>query len=332
VKGNGAVVSMETGTHFAIYALKKGATPATPTAPAEKLPTTVEGWFEHYELDMDDYMLLEFTPVLHAFYWSNSASNYGTNLVKTESNCPQYWATQELFTKDTLPVGSLIFIDAGYQFRPEGWQTMGENNTASRPGNISDYCTMVTEDWWKDYTYRSFNISSRTSGTVLTADTFGVLKIYVPKPVPQTDAEWFASEGLDINDYEKVTLTTNLKKFYNSTSGSGINSSAKDGDTGSKFWCTQIFAKSELPVGTVILVADGYQYRPEAWTDLSSKNSSATRPAETSERIVVVDAEWWGNFNHRAFNVSTEQPAISDRAVVTNADFAAFTVYVPKAN
>ena len=172
---------METGSHFAIYALKEGATAATPTAPAETTPTTVEGWFEYYKLDMSKYELLTFTPVLGAYYYSNSAENYGTDLVTSATNSHQYWATQELFTKEKLPAGSLIFVDKGYQFRPEGWQTLGTNNTADRPGNINDYCTMVTDAWWKDYTYRSFNVSSTTSGTTMTSDMFGVLKIYVPK-------------------------------------------------------------------------------------------------------------------------------------------------------
>jgi hypothetical protein len=58
---------------------------------------------------------------------------------------------------------------------------MGTNNTAARPINVSDQCYIVTEEFWKDYNYRSFNISSTTSGTVMTDATYGVLKSYVPK-------------------------------------------------------------------------------------------------------------------------------------------------------
>ena len=181
VKGNSAVVSMETGTHFVIYALKDGAEGGEPTAPPEEVvPTTVEGWFAYHKLDMSNYELLEFTPVLHAYYYSNSTENYGTNLVTTVSNCPNFWATKEFFTKETLPVGSLIFIDAGYQYRPEGWQELNTNNTKDRPANETSQCFVVTEEFWKDYNYRSFNVS-KVGGGAITDATYGVLKIYVPK-------------------------------------------------------------------------------------------------------------------------------------------------------
>ena len=331
VKGNSATVSMETGTHFVIYALKAGATPVNPSGEPdpepEAKPTTVEGWFEYHKLNMSNYELLEFTPVVSAYYYSNTSNK--TNLVTTESNSPNFWATKEFFTKDTLPVGSLIFIDEGYQYRPEGWQAMDTQNTAARPANVQEACFIVTEDWWKDYTYRSFNVSAITARAMTSADT-SVLKIYVPKSTADIDKDLFAGNNLDINNYKQVELTKSLKTFYNSTGGSGTTTSSSNGDTGSKFWCTQIFEKANLPVGTVIIVDEGYQYRPEGWVTLSTKNSTANRPAESSKGFFVVTEDWWGSFAYRAFNVSTNQSAISDRAVVTDADLGALRIYVPK--
>ena len=99
------------------------------------------------------------------------------------------------FTKETLPVGSVIEIAVGWQYRPEAWAYVSANG---RPDNVTTYRIVVTEEWWGTYTERAFNIS-QTAHTqnnkvaiTLTPDELAktVFKIYVPESaapeIPET--------------------------------------------------------------------------------------------------------------------------------------------------
>jgi N-acetylmuramoyl-L-alanine amidase len=128
--------------------------------------------------NLDDYTRLEISPTLHAYYNSTSASK--SNLVQNgTSNELLFWATQ-LFTKEEIPVGSVIVIADGYQYRPEGWQAPDMQNTNLRPGNTRSTITVVDDSWWSDFTVRGFNISSVSAQTI-TENDYGAFAVFVPK-------------------------------------------------------------------------------------------------------------------------------------------------------
>ena len=123
----------------------------------------------------------------------------------------------------------------------------------------------------------------------------------------------FTAAGYSLDDYEQVPLYLTHDSYYNSGSGSSLVWS-ESGSTASnlvQFTATQIFGKHQIPAGSVLVLKPGYQYRPEAWTSLTSKTSGSLRPANVKEGIVVVDASWWGNWSYRAFNLAKEgNPAL----------------------
>ena len=87
---------------------------------------------------------------------------------------------------------------------------------------------------------------------------------------------------------------------YNSTESSTL---ATGTDTANKYVATQIFTRADLPNGTEITIDQGYKYRPEGWVSLDQKNAS--RPSQVyGQSTVIVDDEWWGDYNYRAFNIS----------------------------
>ena len=93
------------------------------------------------------------------------------------------------------------------------------------------------------------------------------------------------------------------------------------------FAATRIFTKEDIPVGSVIVQKDGYQYRPEGWTDLDQKTTN--RPGNVTDQIVVVDETWWKEFNFRAFNLAREgAPTLTydEHIELKNA----YSIYVPK--
>ena len=84
-----------------------------------------------------------------------------------------------------------------------------------------------------------------------------------------------------------------------------------------------------IPNGSLIVVNYGYQYRPEGWQTLGSKNTAA-RPGNVGNNVVVVDDAWWGNFNYRAFNLAKFGNPNMTTDAERDAVIAAFAVYVPK--
>lgn len=144
-------------------------------------------------------------------------------------------------------------------------------------------------------------------------------KTYAPckSVVPNADLGKILSDaGYDPAQYEEISYTVMHRGYYNS---SAIQSSTCAAASPSNFVCayagsiannlstfagTKIFEKSQLPVGTLLVVKEGYQYRPEGWTALNTANASAARPGNVTTPIVVVDDAWWGSFNYRAFNLT----------------------------
>jgi hypothetical protein len=113
-----------------------------------------------------------------------------------------------------------------------------------------------------------------------------------------------------------------VSSFYTCTSGTGL------GTGKSEYYATCKFTKKELPVGTVIEIADGWMYRPEYWeNDVKAKS----RPSVTSTYRIVITEDFWDTECHRAFNIST---ILKDtlKAEAWDDVVNAFKIYVPKSS
>ena len=141
----------------------------------EKKVLTLEERFMEAGLNMDDYDLIDWEPKL--FYHWNSTSK---TKVGTSESLPNYIASKK-FTKEELPTGSVIVVDRGYKYRPEGWQTADAVNSNTRPTNCTTLFTIVDEAWWDNYTLRAFNVSKESGSEPATEEDTTHFKIYVPK-------------------------------------------------------------------------------------------------------------------------------------------------------
>ena len=54
-----------------------------------------------------------------------------------------------------------------------------------------------------------------------------------------------------------------------------------------KFICTESFTIADLPFGVILIVDDGYQYRPDGWI---GSNKNPNRPGNITTNFVVIDA------------------------------------------
>ena len=293
----------------------------------------------------DDYYLIDLDVMLGSYYNSGSNSTRNSKYTNDKSLIRDYYFSTDMFDRNDLPYGTIIRVNEGYQYRPEAWVKTSEK-TSPRPDNTTENVVVVDAAWWGSYNYRAFNVAREGANVNVTEEDISAFKIYVPKapaaaepePTPTVKPEASATTtdeamtlaGFDLANYTKVDITEYLHEYYLSTSSTGLQN--KNNGTASNytyFWATQKFAKEDLPEGTVIVVLNGYQYRPEGWQTSSSKNTAA-RPDNVlgaNATVTVVDAAWWGNFNYRAFNVAKQGNSVN----VSESDYVAFAIYVPKA-
>ena len=114
--------------------------------------------------------------------------------------------------------------------------------------------------------------------------------------------------------------------FYNSMDENNyITPYQSNSDFDNSFITTILFTKQTLPVGSVIILGNGYKYRPEGWVNSAVQTN---RCPLTTQTCVVVTNEWWGNYIYRAFNISKEPSTVLKGAEYTNA-LSNFAIFVP---
>ena len=130
--------------------------------------------------DPQGYTLLDLELTKFAYY-NSDAKDYWDNLITGASNGDRYYASKK-FTREDIPVGSVIIIEEGWQYRPEGWEENKDFTTHVRPGNVSVYRVDVTEEWWGNYVTRAFNVSKQSAESLegKDAEARNALKIYIP--------------------------------------------------------------------------------------------------------------------------------------------------------
>ena len=137
----------------------------------------------------------------------------------------------------------------------------------------------------------------------------------------EEDVAYLTSLGLNPNEYAVYDFSYTVRGFYNSTEGSHLNTTHST--LSPKFIATEILDKDVLTNGSVIHIADGYQYRPDGWTSLDTTTSKANRPGNVSTESVIIDDAWWSIFNYRGFNISA-----IDEHKMTEAEASVLKIYV----
>ena len=144
----------------------------------------------------------------------------------------------------------------------------------------------------------------------------------------------FIGKGYSLSEYNVLELEITHNTYWHSASTNYANLTTGTSANCKRFASTQRFTKAEIPEGSVIVLKEGYQYRPDKWIDLKTANTSTTRPdpvlASGANSVVVVDNDWWGSFSYVGFNIATEgltQLGLGDAQSVLDNVLA---VFVPK--
>lgn len=99
------------------------------------------------------------------------------------------FATQ-IFTREQLPVGSVILCGEGWRYRSERWTDNVQQH--GRESYTDVYYTEITEAWWGNRIYAAFNVSP-TDGTAAESVPDGAFAVYVPSAEEETEL----AAGLD---------------------------------------------------------------------------------------------------------------------------------------
>ncbi|MDE6148403.1 MAG: DUF4886 domain-containing protein [Bacteroidales bacterium] len=295
-------------------------TQSTVTEDPEDINASLETLIRAAGYNPKDYEAMEFELIYPGYY--NSSSDIPMTVQTNMKN----FATTKVFSRTELPDGTLIVQKEGYGYRPEGWVAENQKNSA-RPDNTNVQVFETCGTWWGDFNFRAFNIFKTGVGDLSSIldevnESFG---IFIPKPAPSNpDLEKIIRDsGYDPAHYRMLRLEITPYRYYNS---SDRNMLSTPGTNMKNYAATGILTKSQIPNGSIIVQKDGYQYRPEGWTALDAVTSG--RPSNVTDQLVVVDDEWWREFNYRAFNLAEKGNPVLDDAR-QEALKTVFGIYVP---
>ena len=147
-------------------------------------------------------------------------------------------------------------------------------------------------------------------------------------PFAVTESVYQKEDVVIPEGYVEQNLGLTALGYWNSSDKNGDhNGIITTADNSKQYYATVQFSREHLPVGSAIVLAEGWQYRPEGWIN-GGVNTSANRPTTTTASYVEITEEWWDNYSTRAFNIS--KVGLSSLSGVTEADICeAFQIYVP---
>ena len=131
-----------------------------------------------FGIDLSNYELLEFDAVIG--YWNSKDATKANEVMTNQS---YYLTNSSKITKEQMPVGSIIILAEGWQYRPDGWTSETENS-GQRCSETQENMVICDEAWWADYIARGFNISKIGKPKLTEEDLANIgeiFKIYVPK-------------------------------------------------------------------------------------------------------------------------------------------------------
>lgn len=138
----------------------------------------------------------------------------------------------------------------------------------------------------------------------------------------KTDEEQMALLGLDIKNYKLLEFDFTVGAYWNCNREATLLNTAGN----SKYFIAlELLDKSELPVGSVIIIDKGFRYRPDAWLNVEGTKSPESRPPLCYDTVLLVTETWWGNFAVRGLNLAYED----GKTVMTANDIQHIRIYVP---
>lgn len=112
------------------------------------------------------------------------------------------------------------------------------------------------------------------------------------------------TEGKTINLDDHKLLSISYKLGYWYPPNQNITSNASN----SKYFIANEvrLSKSQLPVGSILKIEEGYKYRNNYYTNISGSAGDNSRSGNISQEYITIDESWWGDYNYVGFNISKQ--------------------------
>ncbi len=169
------------------------------------------------------------------------------------------------------------------------------------------------------YTYSETKLAAiREAAAAALKNPYAVTESTYPpdnKPIPADASltDYIRAAGYAPENYRQMEISYTKFAYYNSSNSNYIlkmyNSETSTASNLHDFCATPIYRRDDIPSGSLIVVREGFQYRPEGWIDDKTSNTSSTRPSTVSDPVTEVTDSWWGKWNYRAFNLLTNPRA-----------------------
>ena len=263
--------------------------------------------------DLSNYTEIDAGFVGNSYYNSMDENNY-INRIGNDDGVSELYVTTKRFTSNTLPLGSLVFLEEAFGYRPEAWT--GNYPQSSRPEEMYNNVLEITNSFWNEYAYRAFNIFKAGKTTLMGQfhQIFDGFRIFVPNNAlnndivikgsnsyASSDRAVFVSERLNFDVYERVNIDP-IIGYYNSQSYPTLQNGYID-NAGKLYVCTRPFFKdnNDLPENTVIITDSGYKWRSDAWYD---HGRTENRPEPVTNSFYKLDSNFMDEYRIRTFNIS----------------------------
>ena len=105
----------------------------------------------------------------------------------------------------------------------------------------------------------------------------------------------------DLSAYIEIDSELVGCSYWNSSDGSNYNKrNSNVSGTSNLYTSTKRFTEETLPLGSLVVIPEGFGVRPEYWV---SDAQQANRAPETYQNLIVVDEDFFDGYLYRAFNI-----------------------------
>ena len=148
-----------------------------------------------------------------------------------------------------------------------------------------------------------------------------------PADFVEADTAVAAANGVDLSKYTQLTWDYLENTYWNCTSKAGTNTPGSSAGTYQQNVCSKKkYSLTELPVGTIFIVDNGWQYRIEIYKEENAKYTG-TRPGMITKQFNVLTQEFMGDCQYLAWNISSS-PKSNISAIYAQAA-CHLRIYVP---
>lgn len=119
------------------------------------------------------------------------------------------------------------------------------------------------------------------------------------------DTALAATQNIDLSKYKLLEWKHLNNTYYNSTSKAGTTVPKSSASTyNQNVCCDRKYSLTELPVGTVFICDEGWQYRLEKFQQENAKYTG-TRPGMITQNIYVLDADFVADCQYFTWNIAS---------------------------